>query len=166
MKRTGVIVAAFLALPLLGSLVSDTVSAADAPKEKEKDRVVVMYFHRTQRCPTCLRMGAFTEEAVKKGFARELKEGKVSLHFIDFQDDKNAAFTNAYEITGPTLLVAKASGTKVREYKNLDEMWTKARDKADFMEYVQSNVKSYLEKAASPKRVASQQETGGKVKTQ
>jgi len=149
MKRMGVIVAAFVALPLLGSLMSDTASAADAPKEKEKDRVAVMYFHRTQRCPTCLRMGAFTEEAVKKGFARELKEGKVSLHFIDFQDDKNAAFAKAYEITGPMLLVAKASGTRVREYKNLDEMWTKARDKADFVEYVQGAVKSFLsEKSA------------------
>jgi len=142
MKRAVMVFVASVAAAVLGSLVSDVASAAGAPKEK--DRVVVMYFHRTQRCPTCLKMGTYTEEAVKSGFAREIKEGKVAFHLIDFQDDKNAAFTKAYRIEGPTLIVAKAAGTKVSEYKNLDEMWTKVRDKADFTEYVQSSVKSYL----------------------
>jgi len=140
MKRTATISAALLAAAVLGSLNSDTAQAAGAPK----DRVVVMYFHRTQRCPTCLKMGSYTEEAVKKGFAREIKEGKVSFHYIDFQDEKNAAYTKAYGVTGPKLIVAKASGTKVSEFESLDEMWTKVRDKVDFVEYVQSSVKSYL----------------------
>ncbi len=103
-----------------------------------------MYFHRTKRCPTCLKMGGYTEEAVTKGMAKEIKEGKVSLYFIDFQDEKNAAFTMAYSITGPTLIVAKASREKVAEYKELKEMWTKIRDKDAFLEYVQSNVRSYI----------------------
>jgi thiol-disulfide isomerase/thioredoxin len=151
MKRRVVFLAAVLATAFQGLLFSDAASAADAPKDK--DRVVVMYFHRTQRCPTCQKMGSYTEEAVKKGFAREIKEGKVDFHFIDFQDAKNAAFTKAYGIQGPTLIVAKASGTKVSEYQNLDEMWTKVRDKADFIEYVQTSVKSYLkDKAKTAKR--------------
>ncbi len=142
MMRTVVFLLALLATAFQGSLFPDAASAADAPKDK--DRVVVMYFHRTQRCPTCQKMGNYTEEAIKKGFAREIKEGKVDFHFIDFQDQKNAAFTKAYGIQGPTLLVAKASGNKVSEYQNLDEMWTKVRDKNDFIEYVQTSVKSYL----------------------
>ena len=39
--------------------------------------------------------------------------------------------------------VAKASGDKVAEYKNLKDMWTKVRDKDAFIEYVQSNIKAY-----------------------
>ncbi len=140
MKRTAPIVAALVALPLLGALVSDSAVAADAPR----DRVVVMYFHRTQRCPTCLKMGSYSEEAVKGGFAKELAEGKVSFHYIDFQDQKNAAFTRAYGVAGPTLIVAKASGEKVSEYRNLTDIWTKVRDKDAFQEYVRTNVKSYL----------------------
>ena len=68
----------------------------------------------------------------------------MPFHYIDFQDEKNAAFTKAYGIAGPTLIVAKASGDKVAEYKNLKDMWTKVADKDAFLEYVQSNVKSYL----------------------
>jgi hypothetical protein len=140
MKRTARMTLSALVLASLVPMVPTTVKAADAPK----DRVVVMYFHRTQRCPTCRKMGSYTDEAVKSGFAREMKDGKVLLHFIDFQDEKNAAFTKAYGISGPTLIVAKASGAKVVEYQNLKDMWEKVGDKAAFLEYVQSNVKSYL----------------------
>ena len=140
MKRTVAVTVILLGVALVISMVSQEAPAADAPK----DRVVVMYFHRTQRCPTCLKMGSYTEEAVTKGLAKEVKEGKVALHFIDFQDEKNAAFTQAYAVTGPTLIVARASGEKVAEYKTLQEMWVKSRDKDAFLEYVETNVKSYL----------------------
>jgi len=124
----------------LATLLPGVIWADDAPT----NRVVVMYFHRTQRCPTCQKMGSYTEEAVTKGLAKEVKTGKVSLHFIDFQDPRNAAYAQAYGITGPTLLVAKGTGDKVLEYKNLKDMWTKVRDKDAFIEYVQSNVQAYL----------------------
>ena len=58
--------------------------AADASTAKAEasttpaDRVVVMYFHRTQRCPTCLRMGSYSEEAVVNGFAKEIKAARSS----------------------------------------------------------------------------------------
>ena len=113
--------------------------AADAPA----DRVVVMYFHRTQRCPTCLKMGGYSEEAVKSGFAKEIKDGKVEFHYIDFQDQKNEALTKGYKVGGPTLIVARVAGNKVAEYKNLTEIWSKVGDKAAFIEYVQTNVKDY-----------------------
>jgi len=113
---------------------------ADAPA----DRVVVMYFHRTQRCPTCLRMGSYSEEAVKTGFASEIQAGKVAFHYIDFQDQQNAAFTSAYGVTGPTLIVAKVRSDKVADYKTLMEIWAKVRDKGAFVEYVQGNVRDYL----------------------
>ena len=114
-------------LPLLFGVValcalalSQTVLAADDPVKADKpaatpaDRVVVMYFHRTQRCPTCLRMGSYSEEAVKKGFAKQIKDGTVEFHYIDFQDEKNAALTKGYKVGGPTLIVAKWLATKSR----------------------------------------------------
>jgi hypothetical protein len=52
---------------VFATIAGSTAQAADAPK----DRVVAMYFHRTQRCPTCLKMGSYAEEAVKTAFAGE-----------------------------------------------------------------------------------------------
>lgn len=124
---------------VLASMMPQSVVAAEAPA----DRVVVMYFHRTQRCPTCLKMGSYTEEAVKGGFAKAIKDGKVEFHYIDFQNQKNEALTKGYKVAGPTLIVARVAGNKVAEYKNLTDMWTKVRDKSAFLDYVQTNVKEY-----------------------
>ena len=141
MKRTvnGVIALAGRGLPWLDA--PEHASAADAPT----DRVVVMYFHRTQRCPTCLKMGSYTEEAVKDGFAKEIKDGKVELHYIDFQDEKNAAFTKAYKVGGPTLIVAKASGNKVAEYQEPDgDVDQSTRQGRRSSNTSQTNVKDYM----------------------
>ena len=63
MRRVLICVFALGTMALLASMLSQAVAAADAPT----DRVVVMYFHRTQRCPTCLKMGSYSEEAVRAG---------------------------------------------------------------------------------------------------
>jgi hypothetical protein len=133
---------ALLAVVLLGS--SQSLGATGEEKEAEvkppADRVVVMYFHRTQRCPTCLRMGSYSEEAVVKGFSKEIKDRTVEFHYVDFQDKKNAALTKGYKITGPSLIVAKVVKNKVAEVRNLQEIWTKNGDKEVFLKYVRDNV--------------------------
>ena len=131
------------AVTLAASLIAGSVSAAEEAKKAPKDRVVAMYFHRTQRCPTCQKMGSYTEEAIKTGFAKQLKERTVELHFIDFEQKKNAAFAKAYKISGPALVVAKVVDAKVVEFKNLQDIWTHAGDKKAFVKYVQDHVKAY-----------------------
>jgi hypothetical protein len=148
MRRIVIAAAALGVVGFFTSLLAQVVVAAEASAKVSAppDRVVVMYFHRTQRCPTCLKMGGYSEEAVKTGFAQDIKKGKVEFHYIDFQDQRNEALTNGYQVSGPTLIVAQVVDNKVKEYKNLTEMWTKVRDKAAFIEYVQSNVKDYQKK--------------------
>ena len=137
MKRFAIVV---LAVASLAVAFASTALAADPPA----DRVVAMYFHRTQRCPTCIKMGGYSEEAVKKGFAEQLKEGSVEFHNVDFQDKKNAALTKGYKISGPALVVVKVREKKVKEYKNLKEIWTKVSEKPEFIKYVRENVEAYL----------------------
>lgn len=141
MKRATIAVLA--TLTLLAVAVSGRVSAAEETKKAPKDRVVAMYFHRTQRCPTCQKMGSYTEEAIKTGFAKQLRGRTVELHFIDFENKKNAAFAKAYKISGPALVVARVADGKVAEFKNLQDIWTHAGDKKAFVKYVQGHVKAY-----------------------
>jgi hypothetical protein len=153
MRRVFTATIAFGAVALCVLALSQTVLAADDPVKADAsaktkattpaDRVVVMYFHRTQRCPTCLRMGGYSEEAVVKGFAKQVKRGTVEFHYIDFQDEKNAALTNGYKVGGPTLIVAQVVGNKVKEYKNLTEIWATNGDKDVFLKYVRDNVTAY-----------------------
>lgn len=138
MRRVSMIA---VAMAVAGAwIMSGSLLAADAPAE----RVVAMYFHRTQRCPTCLKMGSYSEEAVNSGFAQQIEQGRVAFYYIDFQDPKNEALTKGYGVTGPALIVARIAGDKVAEYRNLQEIWAKVRDKATFVGYVQSNMRECL----------------------
>ena len=118
------------------------VSLAESA-EPPADRVVAMYFHRTQRCPTCQKMGNYAEEAIKQGFAEQVEKGFVEFHYIDFQNRKNAALTKAYQVSGPALIVAKVEENKVKEFKDLKDIWTKVRQKDEFVKYVRENVEAY-----------------------
>lgn len=149
MKRLTMTILTTAALALIFSGVVELAAAGEVPKAPPKDRVVAMYFHRTQRCPTCLKMGGYSEEAVKTGFAEQLKDRTVEFHYIDFQNKKNAVYAKAYKITGPALIVAKVADNKVTEFKNLKDIWTNVNDKKAFIKYVQDHIKAYREKDAA-----------------
>ena len=129
-----------LAVALGAAMFVSTATAADPPA----DRVVAMYFHRTQRCPTCVKMGSYAEEAVTQGFAEQVENGSVAFHYVDFQDEKNAALAQGYKISGPALIVVKVKDNKVEQYKNLQDIWVKVREKPEFLKYVQAHVQEYL----------------------
>ncbi len=123
-------------------------------EKKPANRVVVMYFHRTKRCPTCKRMGSYSEEAVKKGFAKQVKNGTIEFHYVDFQNKKNVKLTKGYKIRGPALIVAKIVKNKVMGVRDLKEIWTKNRDKKVFFKYVQDNIVACQKPAKKPKLTA------------
>ena len=135
-------------LALIASIVA-YIAAADAltafAADRPADRVVAIYFHRTERCPTCQKMGSYAEEAVKKGFAEQVKKGTVEFYFIDFQNEKNAALKKGYGISGPALVVAQVRKNKVKQFKNLKEIWTKVQKKDEFVKYVRENLDAYRE---------------------
>ena len=60
------------------------------------DRVDVVYFHRTQRCSTCIHAEELTRDTVETHFADELASGKLTFQSIDVQDSNNAAIVNKY----------------------------------------------------------------------
>jgi hypothetical protein len=125
---------------------ASTALAVEQPARRPADRVVAMYFHRTERCPTCLKMGSYSEEAIKKGLEKQVREGSVEFHYVDFQNKKNAALTKGYKISGPALVVAKVEANKVKEFKDLKDIWTKVQEKPKFLTYVRENVEAYLKK--------------------
>ena len=153
MKRLAFIAVTLFFLTALTSFVAETAEAAEAPAAKAPaNRVVVMYFHRTKRCPTCKKMGSYSEAAVKTAFAKQVKSGRVEFHYIDFQKPKNAALTKGYKISGPALVVAKVKDNKAVEWKPLPKIWELVAKKDEFYKYVQENVRGYLGKKPSAKQ--------------
>jgi hypothetical protein len=118
--------------------------AASNPAVAPAHRVVACYFHRTNRCPTCRKISAYIEEAVQAGYAKEIKDGRVAVAMVDFQDPRNQAYVAAYQIAGPTLVVMDVRVDKVTAWKAAPKTWRLVADKDAFFQYVQEEVRSYL----------------------
>ena len=118
--------------------------AAPAATAKPAHRVVACYFHRTVRCPTCMKIGASIDAALKTGLAPELQQGRLEWTMLDFQDPRNQADTNAFRITGPTLVVMDVQNGQVINWKPLPKVWSLVGDQDAFFRYVQSEVRAFL----------------------
>jgi len=69
------------------------------------DRVDVVYFHRTSRCPTCIHAEELTRDTLETYFKDELASRKVTFESIDVQDSNNAAIINKYGAYGSQLFI-------------------------------------------------------------
>ncbi len=117
-------------------------AAAPAPA-----RVVrVYYFHGNARCVSCRKIEALSSEAVRAAFPGEMKQGKVEWLAVNVEEPSNRHFVQDYRLYTKSLVVVDlVDGTQVR-WKNLEKVWELLRDDEAFRRYVQTEVKSYLEK--------------------
>jgi hypothetical protein len=88
-----------LFLFIMGSLVSL------ASAQLKNEFVEVLYFHRTNRCHTCLSIEKVTSDMLNKDYAREIKSGDILFTSIDYQVDSTNLHVKKYTIEGPTLLI-------------------------------------------------------------
>jgi hypothetical protein len=107
-------------------------------------RVLVYYFHGTQRCATCRKLEAFSLEAVQQGFKEALQQGTLEWRLINVDEPENAHFVNDYQLFTRSLVVAKMLDGEQKEWKNLAKIWELVGDKSAFMSYVQDEINTYL----------------------
>jgi hypothetical protein len=106
--------------------------------------VMVCYFHRTVRCPTCQKIGELIERAVANRLAKEVEAGRVKVVMVDFQATANAEQVAAYKITRPTMLMLRIKDGKSVEAKPAPRIWALFRDEAAFATYVEQEVRAGL----------------------
>lgn len=124
---------------------------ADAMPQGEPEpgvTITVYYFHRTERCPTCLAIEALVEQAVQSTFEAELAGGLVEHKVINFETKGNEHFEEDYDLTAQALVLVKnRSGSQV-SWKNLPAIWELVDDPIAFSQYVEREVKTLLLQSA------------------
>ncbi|TWT74587.1 hypothetical protein Pla123a_34110 [Posidoniimonas polymericola] len=138
---TSTILAAVLAVG--GAVVTGSPGAEKQPVETPEHQVVAIYFHRTQRCPTCKRIGAMAEQAVTQGFEKEANAPIVAFRFVDFQDGKNAKIVQSYGVDAPTLVLVNVFAGEAASWTNLPKVWQLVGRPDDFRAYVREGVARY-----------------------
>ena len=121
--------------------------AADPAAAPAPARVVrVYYFHGNARCVSCRKIEALSSEAVRAAFPGEMKQGKVEWLAVNIEEPANRHFVRDYRLYTKSLVVVDlVDGAQVR-WKNLERIWELLRNDEAFRQYVQGEVRSYLEK--------------------
>lgn len=144
-KRAVVWVVAILILLAVVKMVNrgekDSAQSPTSAVPVMQGGVEAVYYQYGARCPTCVRMEAWTKEAIEGNFAEALKEGK--LVFRSIPADEEAA--RKYGMTTKSLIVREWDGGKESGWQNLDRIWDLSGDEAGFKEYVVQEVRKQLD---------------------
>ena len=118
---------------------------AEGADQPPADGVIAYYFHRTGRCPTCMSIEAYAQEAVKIGFAEQLKDGRLQWRVVNYELPENEHFAADYQLVAPTVVLVELGGGKQKSWKDLSKVWDLVGDKTAFVEYVQQEARVLLE---------------------
>lgn len=143
--KTKVLVA-FLALAFIITLSPRAFSAEEkTPLPEPQQKVIAYYFHGTARCYSCKMIEAYTEEAIKTGFAKEIKDGKLEWKVLNIEEPDNRHFINDYSLYTKSVVISKLNGETEISWKNLDQVWNLIGSKPEFTAYIQEETRKLLE---------------------
>lgn len=118
----------------------------EAPKQNA-DRVVAYYFHGKFRCTKCKLIESYSDEAIKSGFAGEIKSGALEWKVVNVEEKGNEHFINDYKLYTKSLVLVRMKDGKQAEWKNLEKVWDLLGDKEAFEKYVKEETTNYLKAA-------------------
>jgi hypothetical protein len=108
------------------------------------DRVDVVYFHRTNRCRSCLYAEEQTRYTLETYFKEELSSGKLMFASINLQDASNAAIVKKYGAYTSQLFINAVTGDTER-IEHVIEIWQLIGNDDAFCQVVKNKVAKALE---------------------
>ncbi len=136
-----------LACLALSSMLGCTSPSTPPPSNTPSgpaDRVEVVYFHRAQRCYSCIYAEEGTRYTVETYFADELASGKVTFKVIDVKDEENAAIVNKYGAYTSSLFI-NTIRDGADHIEAVGEIWFVLGDDEAFVEVVKNKIEKSLE---------------------
>jgi hypothetical protein len=131
---------------LIGCVTSLSVFAqkkADAPQAVQH-KVIAYYFHTNARCSTCIKIEQFSKEAIEQGFPHELKNGKLEMRIVNYEEPQNRHFITDYKLVSKSLVLVNLVNKKQTKWTNLKMVWQLTGRKDAFLNYVRKEVRGYL----------------------
>jgi hypothetical protein len=157
-----------LALALLvtfGLLTAGGALAADSKAETDSARTVVVpdtaaaphrviacYFHTTKRCASCMKIEAYSQEAIEGAFADEIKNGRVVWRVVNVEEKGNEHFVKDYQLFTKSVVLIDEREGRQEAWKNLPKVWELLNDKNAFVSYVREETRAYLAEGRKPDR--------------
>ncbi len=144
MRASHLIVLGAVILILAVGMPRPARAVEDAAAATPTDGVVVYYFHGDVRCATCRKLEAYTDEAIRGGFADELHAGDVIFRAVNVDQAANKHFIRDFQLTTKAVVLVEYADGKVARHANLTRVWELVRDKERFVGYVRQETRKFL----------------------
>lgn len=119
--------------------------ASSEPGRQTGHKLVAYYFHRTQRCRTCLTIEAYAEEALKDAFPKALKTGELEWRVVNVEEPANEHFVMDYQLTASALVLVDTQNGQQKEWRELERVWELVSDELKFKAYVEAEAMTFLQ---------------------
>jgi len=107
--------------------------------------VVAYYFHGNVRCATCLKLEAYSKEAIDRAFGDALKAGSLDWQVVNTDSTQNEHYLEDYQLFTKSIILSDMHNGKQTRWKNLDKIWELVGNKAQFHAYIQDEVRMFLD---------------------
>jgi hypothetical protein len=119
-------------------------SSSAKPDTTAADKIIAYYFHGDRRCATCLKLEAYSAEALQTGFKKELSDSVLVWRVVNYDEKENKHYIDDYNLYTKALILSRVSGGKEVGWKNLDKIWQLVGNKDKFIEYVQQETREFM----------------------
>ncbi len=102
--------------------------------------VLILQFHRTERCKFCNDMEAHTNEVLNLFFQDDLQNGKIVFRQINMELPRYEGLRKKYNLFTSTLVLIKLSEGKESRWKILTEAWHLTDKKQEFIQMFQGEL--------------------------
>jgi hypothetical protein len=122
---------------------TDAVAAGQIDENMDH-QVVAYYFHGHKRCPSCLKIEAYSKEAVETGFGDAIESGSLVWKVINYEEPGFEHYADDYKLVTQSLVIVDLRNGEQMEWKNLNRVWELLIDKDEFTAYVRDEINTYL----------------------
>lgn len=135
----------FTSYAVLAPSETDLVTTPpDSNGEVKADRVDVVYFHRAQRCRSCIYAEDQTVYTLETYFMEELSNGKITFQSVNVQDENNIELIEKYGAYASQLYITTLKGDS-EVTKEVLEFWEYIGDDEGFSNMIITKIKQALE---------------------
>jgi hypothetical protein len=78
-------------------------------------------------------------------FAAEMATGKLAWRSLNMEDEPYEHYAIDYSLTSPSLVLTEVDGDREVRFKVLTETWTLVHTKVQFVTYIETEVRGFLE---------------------
>ncbi len=111
---------------------------------KRKIQLIVYYFHGDVRCPTCHKLETYAKEALDTYFPDELASQDIVWRAINVDNPENRHFIQDYKLVTKSVVLSEITDGKEIEWKHLDQIWQKVRDKTSYLNYIRDSITEFI----------------------